>query len=109
MWTVRDTAGTKSPREVSETVQRILARSRTRQAETPKTLAEMTANELAEALRDAEAQRKQIKLRHTPEASHTKDWARRRKAAIRAEYKHRGLTAPHGGTFCEWAGVGVAS
>ena len=106
MWTVRETAGTKSPREVSETVRRILGRS---EAETPKTLAEMTANELAEALSDAEAHRQQIKLCHTPEASHTKDWARRRKAAIRAEYKHRGLTAPHGGTFCEWAGVGVAS
>ena len=57
----------------------------------PPTLAEMTPEELASKLRDAEAQRQEIKYRRGPQASQTKVWARRRKAAIRAELKRRGL------------------
>ncbi len=72
-----------------------------------KTLGEMTPAELAEALQEAEALRQEAKHRRGPEAAHTKAWARTRKAAVRAECKRRGLTAPKGRSFASWAGVGA--
>ena len=86
----------------------ILAQSAVRLEEArsrrPPTLAEMTPQELAAAMRDAEAQRQEIKYRRGPQASQTKDWARRQKAAIRAELKRRGLSTG-GRRFQEWAGA----
>jgi hypothetical protein len=86
----------------------ILAQSAARLEEArsrrPPTLAEMTPDELASELQDVEVQRQMIKYRRGPQASQTKDWARRRKANIRSELKRRGL--PTGGRrFQEWAGA----
>ena len=93
----------KSDQEINDLVQHILSRSRARPK--PKTLEEMTAEELAAELQSVEAQRQAVKYRRGPEASQTKAWARRRKAAIRAEFKRRGLAAPRCRSFAEWAGV----
>ena len=72
---------------------------------TIKPLAEMTPDELADELQNAEALRQEAKYRRGPGATHTKAWARRRGATIRAEFRRRGLAAPKGRSFEQWAGV----
>jgi len=75
---------------------------------THKTLDEMTPDELAGALQEAEAIRQEARYQRGPEGSYTRAWARDRKAAIRGEYRRRGLAAPRGRSFASWAGVGAS-
>ena len=109
MWTIKEGAGSRTQQEQAEFIRQLDIRSRERLAEMKRarTLTEMSEAELAGALQDAEAQRQAVKYRQGPEAAHTKQWARERKATIRAEYRRRGLAAPKGRSFESWAGVGA--